>query len=854
MNLSKAEATKRTTPMMQQYLRIKNEYPDVLLFFRLGDFYELFDEQAEEVSRLLNLTLTARHGTPMCGVPHHAAESYIVKLAALGKKVALCEQVSDPSLPGIVQRDVVRVVTPGTVFDDGLVDEKTNRYTASVVYCDGRFALGLCDATTGEFVVSEHSSRLDLEEAIFRASPVEVVVESADINFAEIPVFEHAFHDDASDFLCRHFSVKSLESFGVNKRTLLIQAAALLLSYLCDTQKSGLPHIESFSVANDSEVMFFDEYTIRNLELFKTMRDGKKEGSLVWILDETNTAMGGRMLRQWILHPLTDRANIEKRFDAIDGLHANILLIDELHQVLGNILDVERLIARIGVKTGSPRDLAAIRQSMQKRKAFIGVIAEIKAEFFKDLHKELKSLTKLDGLLTLLENALCDDLPLALRDGGIIRDGYNKELDDLRAISSKGKGFIADLQKREIERTGISTLKVRYNRVFGYYIEVSRAKSGEVPEDYIRKQTLVNAERFITPELKEYEEKVLGADEKSKALEYDLFIALREEVETHTSELRSFARIVASCDALASLSTVARRANYTRPVFVEDENALEIVEGRHPVIEQIDNMRFVPNDTVMDKERQCLVITGPNLGGKSTWLRQTALIVLLAQMGSFVPAKSAKLGIVDRIFTRIGASDHLVKGQSTFMVEMLETAYILRHATSRSLLILDEIGRGTSTYDGVSLAWSLLEYIHDDLRARTLFATHYHELISVAEKLPTAQNLSVTVQEKGDGIVFLYRVGHGGVSKSYGIEVAKLAGLPRSVIDKAVHILRDLEEGVYDEQIKKEVSRGSVDSGQLDIFDQRTHRVLEELGEIDINTITPLEALQRLEALKDLGS
>lgn len=882
------------TPMMAQYQEMKKNYPDAVLFFRLGDFYEMFFEDAVEVSRVLQLTLTARskgdNKAPMCGVPYHAAPGYIAKLTRLGKKVAICEQLSDPNLPGIVKRDVVRVITPGTTLDDQVLEQKSNNYLLAVVHVSGRaeggsaageskqggrFGLAYADISTGELRTTELASEQELFTELERIHPTEALM-SSEMYASSLPTklsdrklstffFEHNFHGDAEGLLKEHFGLQSLDGFGLNDLDAATAATALVLDYLKQTQKTSLAHIQGIQLYHASNFMPLDEATLKNLELLSTLREGKREGSLLWVLDETVTSMGGRYLKFVITHPLLDLAQIHERLEGVDEFTQNQIMLDDIREVMQGVLDLERLLARLSLGYGNARDLLALKKSLMSVPYLQSILMSLGSEIFARINSEMDSLPDLTALI---ERAIVEEPPLAVKDGGMIKEGYHSELDELKKISHDGKSVIQEMQKKEIESTGINSLKIRYNSVFGYYIEVSKTNLAAVPAHYIRKQTLVNAERFITPELKEYEEKVLGAEEKITALEYQLFCELREKVVAEISRIQKLAQAIAQLDVVSSFAKVALQYRYHRPK-ITDAAVIKIEAGRHPVIEKISIAnQFVPNDVDLNHEtNQLLLITGPNMGGKSTFLRQTALIVLMAHLGSFVPAASAEIGLTDRIFTRVGASDNLVKGQSTFMVEMQETAFILQNATAKSLIILDEIGRGTSTYDGMSIAWSILEYLHDKVKAKTLFASHYHELIALAEKLPSAQNFSVAVREnEQEGVIFLYKIVKGGVDRSYGIEVAKLAGLPHEVVTKAKQILNDLEEGVLEQGIHQELNDATkrVPEDQLGMFSARVdaedmaqreqrplqilpkNKALEELETLDVNHMTPLEALQKL--------
>lgn len=858
----------KRTPMMQQYDAIKQKYPDCMVLFRLGDFYEMFEADAVEGSRILNLTLTKRQETPMCGMPYHAADAYISKLTRVGKKVAVCEQLSDPALPGIVTRDVVRVITPGTTFDTHILEDKKNHYIVAVcVGGAGSFGLACADITTGEFLLYDCKNEEDLEEELARLSPAECVVLRSEKNipvslrqYERLPVFPHDMWESGEDILKKQFGVSSLEAFELSAKKELSTAAGLLIVYLKDTQKSDLSHMRAPKLDAHTDELIIDDVALKNLELIHNMRDHSKEGTLLSVLDKTKTAMGGRLLRNRIMHPSSNEVVLNQRLDALTTLIGNAMLKEGLLSALNGVLDIERLLSKLSVGAGNARDILGIGLSLKTKKIFEDLLkGECAREgLFATLHSQLTELTALELLSEQITRALIDEPPLSTKEGGMIRDGYNAELDELKKITREGKQIIAQMQQKEIEATGINSLKIRFNNVFGYFIEVTKANLAKVPEHYIRKQTTVNGERFVTPELKELEEKILTAETKSCEIEYRLFTELRAMVHDHTRDLQNYSSVLANIDVLLSLSHVAQNNRYVRPQLVAHDAALEIKEGRHPVIESLRSDHFIPNDVELSSDRRCVVITGPNMGGKSTYLRQAALIVLMAHLGSFVPAASAQIPLTDRIFTRVGASDNLVHGQSTFMVEMQETARILHYATPRSLIILDEIGRGTSTYDGVSLAWSILEYIHNVVGAKTLFATHYHELISVADTLPYARNMSVAIKEEKGTIVFLYRVCEGAINRSYGVEVARLAGLPKDVIAKAKNILQDLEEGIVDkavgEKMANEVRAQKMNEAQIDMFDvavdPRAHRIIKELENVDVNAMTPLEALNKLHELK----
>lgn len=891
---------KKLTPMMKQYLQIKSQNKNAILWFRLGDFYEMFGDDAITASKILGITLTARskggdNEVPMCGVPYHAAEGYIAKLTKAGKNVAICEQLTEAG-KGIVERGVVRIITPGTTLNDAILDERGNNYIVSIVpenYIRGtneqdtpsqNFALAVCDITTGEFGIVK-VKRNKLNEELIRIQPAEIILdedsEIADIIYdGQINISYFSTIHDKRDVLIKHFGVKNLEGFGIEKDELLTEAAGLLIEYLRETQKTNLTHIHSLRMYSIDNSMALDETTIRNLELIFTMRDGTKEGSLLNVIDKTSTAMGARRLRNWLLRPLQSKECIEKRLNGVKEIFGNITLKSELRNILKEVNDIERLLAKISLNSCTPRDIAALSQSLEKMPLLKEWLTESQSEVLREINGGLSDHKELTEHIA---SSLMEELPSTLKDGGVISHGYNAELDELRGISKNVKKILVDLALRESARTGIGSLKVKFNNVFGYYIEISNANKHLVPEDYIRKQTLVNAERYITPELKELEEKILGAEEKIVLIEKQLFEEIRQRVLRDISTIQHTAYMVSCLDVLTSFAIIAKERNYVCPDIVETEsqnnvgqfaNILEIVDGRHPVIESLTfENSFVPNDTFLSEdENYIMLITGPNMAGKSTYLRQVALITLLAHIGSFVPARSAHIPLTDRIFTRVGASDNLTKGQSTFMVEMQEAANILHNATNRSLIILDEIGRGTSTYDGVSIAWAILEYVHDKIKAKTLFATHYHELIAVADKLDNACNWSVQVAEtdcKSEGrsekkIIFLHKIVQGGVNRSYGIEVARLAGLPRDIINRANNIMETLEKGVVEKGIQRALKQDRVPESQQDLFAQptvkevhakipphleRTHIALQN---IDPMNMTPMEALQKLEELKKM--
>jgi DNA mismatch repair protein MutS len=869
-----------TTPMMRQYLEIKADYPDAILFFRLGDFYEMFLEDAVTASRVLDITLTSRNKgsvdeVPLCGIPYHSCQPYIARLVENGYKVAICEQVEDPkAAKGIVRREVVRVVTPGLVVDTDTLKPKENNYLAALAAGEGgRWGVAVLDITTGEFRATEVAGDNALRSELAAFGPREILLAEAEPGSAPPPVLieldpEVAVNrlpawvfepDRAAEQIRRFFACASLESFGCAELPAAVGAAGAILHYLEFTQKGVVAHVRTLQTYHSRDFMVLDAATRRNLELTATIYDGSRKGSLLGVLDRTLTAMGGRMLRHWVHHPLVAVEPIRGRHQAVAQLVEQSLARSELRQHLDGIYDLERLSSRISMANANAKDLVALRSSLQRLPDLRDTLQTLTSPLLTELAAEVDPLP---DVAELIAGALVDDPPFVLRDGGLIRDGFDATLDELRSIAREGKGWIARLEQQEKERTGISSLKVRFNKVFGYYLEVTRSHLEKVPEDYQRKQTLANAERYITPALKEYEEKVLGAEERLVELEYDLFQQLRQQVAAQAERIQSTADALAGCDVLAALAELAHERNYVCPV-IDAGGELVIVEGRHPVIETMPlGERFVPNDVALDAgENQLLIITGPNMAGKSTYMRQVALITLMAQLGSLVPAKEARIGLVDRIFTRVGASDNLARGQSTFMVEMTETANILNHATPKSLIILDEIGRGTSTFDGVSIAWAVAEYLHDHapVAARTLFATHYHELTELAVTRPRVRNYNIAVKEWNEQIVFLRKIVKGGASHSYGIQVARLAGLPEAVIARAREILRNLEAGEFVGEGEPRLARSRrpgrqvPPSPQLSLFgSQGPDPLRERLENVDVTVLTPLEALNLLDELKRL--
>ncbi|MCK5676290.1 MAG: DNA mismatch repair protein MutS [Verrucomicrobia bacterium] len=824
---------KKETPMMAQYRSIRRELPeDTILFFRLGDFYEMFFDDAKTASDILDITLTKRHNTPMCGVPYHAASGYLERLVKAGKKVAICEQVEDPSeAKGIVKRDVTRIVTPGTILDEVTLDRNQNNFLAGLFREKDRFGLAMLDLSTGEFWVEESDDVASVQANLSRYMPAECVMaeeQMGELTLETTNTLLTACEDwtfeasSANDFLLRHFDVHSLEGFGCTAMSAGLGAAGAMLYYVKTELRRNLSHVRKIRVKNPSDYMLMDETTATNLELVAPINTrAAYKATLLNVLDSTCTAMGGRLLREWLLRPLNNLEQINARHDAVDLLVHHQTYLRSLRDVLDDIKDMERLISRIGSTSSNPRDVRAMCVSLQQMPLVKSLLSG-KGTMLESLGGEITSLPE---LVALIDASIADEPPINLKDGGVIRPGYHAELDELRAAATQGRKWLADFQASEVERTGIKSLKVRHNKVFGYYIEISKSYLADVPESYIRKQTLVNAERFITPELKEYENKIFGAQERSVGLEQEIFTEVRREAVVHLETIQRNALAIGQVDVLTTFAERALSNNYSRPTMA-DNGKLEIRDGRHPVVEQMpDAERFVPNDSTLDREtHQLIIITGPNMAGKSTYIRQVALITIMAHMGCFVPAASAEIGIVDRVFTRVGASDDLARGRSTFMVEMQETANILNNATPKSLIVLDEIGRGTSTFDGISIAWSVAEFLckNENVKAKTLFATHYHELTDLALTLPNVQNFSILVKEKGHTITFLRKIVPGAADKSYGIQVARLAGLPDEVIDRANDILKNLEEGEFG------------DTGQPKIAKKRSHKLKANISQLDL--------------------
>ncbi len=853
------------TPLMKQYFSIKEKYKDAIVFFRLGDFYEMFGEDAEKASKILQIALTSRDRSkdnpiPMCGVPYFASETYIAKLVKAGYKVAVCEQMEDPKdAKGIVERDIVRVITPGTHTPE---NPKENAYIVSIFPFAGIHGIAIADISTGEFSLFETNK--DIQDELYRFEPREILIPqslSEDLYYRErldsffITFYEDWYFDysEAYKLLLKHLHVSSLEGFGCDNMNAAICSAGALVNYIEETQKDTFRLKKIFPLRQEN-FMFLDATTQRNLELTHNLRDGSSDNTLLWVLDQTLTPMGGRFLRASVLKPLLDIKKIRERQDAVEYLYEDFEKLESLRTSLRKIQDIERLSLKIDSGTANARDLIAIKNSISYLPKIKHILASTRNSYLKFLSEEISELTTIKELI---EKSIIETPPSTLKEGGIIKTGFNSEIDALRNISQNAKEFISKLEQKEKEKTGINSLKISYNKVFGYYIEITKSNLHMVPENYIRKQTLVGGERFITPELKEYESKVLGSEERLKALEYQIFQGILKEISKETNLISKSASAIAILDFLASLAVVAKRYNYVKPHIVEN-GILDIADARHPVIERIQtDERFIPNSIYMDNsDERLLIITGPNMAGKSTYMRQVALIVIMAQTGSFVPASEAKIGIADRIFTRIGASDFLTKGQSTFMVEMIEVANITHNATSKSLIILDEVGRGTSTFDGISIAWAVAEYILNSLRARTLFATHYNELTELALTHDGVRNYNIAVKEWGDEIIFLRRIEKGPADKSYGIQVARLAGLPDSIIKRAKEVLANLEKEELNETgvprfAGKKSKKGSI---QLDLFSSATDGVISDLKSIDINKLTPEKALKKLiEIKKRLG-
>ncbi len=870
------------TPMMQQYVKTKESYKDCILFYRLGDFYEMFYEDALIASKVLEITLTGKdcgqeERAPMCGVPYHAVDNYLNKLVSKGYKVAICEQVEDPkTAKGIVKREVIRVVTPGTNLNTQALDETKNNYLMCIVYVADGYGVSMADITTGDYFVTEIETDKKLLDEIVKFSPTEIIcnqsfsVSGIDLEDMKerlgitIYSLDDWYFDDelCKQALKKHFNVSTLDGIGLTSYDSGTIAAGALLQYLTETQKTSLDNLTSLKPYITTKYMTLDSSTRRNLELCETLREKQKKGSLLWVLDKTKTAMGARMMRSFIEQPLISKEEINERLDAVAELNKNAISREEIREYLNPVYDLERLISKISYKSANPRDLLAFKSSLSMLPHIKYLLQSMSSKALKEAGENMDTL---DDLYDLVERSIVEEPPIAIREGGIIKEGFHEEIDRLKHAKTEGKTWLAELEAKEREKTGIKNLKIKYNKIFGYYLEVTNSYKELVPDYFTRKQTLANAERYITPELKELEDMILGAEEKLYALEYDLFCQIRDQIGSQVVRIQKTAKEIARLDEFASFSLVSQRNGYVRPKLNE-KGVIDIKNGRHPVVEQmIQNDMFVANDTYLDNgNNRVSIITGPNMAGKSTYMRQTALIVLMAQIGCFVPAESAKIDIVDRIFTRVGASDDLASGQSTFMVEMTEVANILRNATSNSLLILDEIGRGTSTFDGLSIAWAVVEHISNPkvLGAKTLFATHYHELTELEGKLNGVNNYCIAVKEQGDHIVFLRKIIKGGADKSYGIQVAKLAGVPDSVIQRAKELVEELSAADITEKVKEMKAEGNtktkkkkydqLEMDQISLFDTvREEDIIDELKEIEISTLTPIDALNTLYRLQN---
>ncbi len=860
------------TPLMAQYYKVKQAHPDTILLFRVGDFFETFEDDAKLASKVLGITLTKRSNgsagdTPLAGFPHHAIDNYLPKLVRAGYRVAVCEQTENPKFAkGIVKREVVEVVTPGVTLSDKLLDHKKNNYLLAISILDQICGLSFCDISTGEFYVFE-IPLAQLGEQIESINPSEFLIPKRDKEFLgklierinpslritklEDWIFNFDF---ANELIKNHFKTVTLKGFGIEKLSAGIIAAGAVLNYLNETQRVNLSHLNRISLYNPSDYMILDYSTKRNLEITFSMNDGGREGSLISILDKTQTAMGGRLLKKWISAPLRDLDPIKKRHDSVEELLKNKKVRKDFNENLSEVGDLERLISRICTNRATPREVVAVKSSLKKIPALKVLLSGLKVSTLQNISEQLDPL---ENIVDKISNSIIDSPPAAINEGGIIRNGFSAELDELRDISLHGKEWIATLQQNERERTGISSLKVSFTNVFGYYIDVSHTHKNKIPDNYIRKQTLVNSERFITPELKEYEDKILNAQEKINELESQLFNEIRAIVANEAEIIQKNARVIAMLDCLNSFAQCAEEYNYVKPI-VDDSDKINIVEGRHPVVERIldPGNKYTPNDSLLDNDdQQIILLTGPNMAGKSVYLRQVGLIVLLAQIGSFIPAKEAHIGIVDRIFTRVGASDNITAGESTFLVEMQEAANILNNATNKSLILLDEIGRGTSTFDGISIAWAITEYLHEnpDISAKTLFATHYHELNEMAELFPKIKNYKVEVREYDDKVVFLHKVNPGRADHSYGIQVAQMAGLPLFVTNRAKEVLDNLEsKELTPYEIKKERLKKlkSETDNQISLFEFKDDSLRTEINKMELDKITPLEALNKLNELK----
>lgn len=861
------------SPMMQNYLKTKEDYKDCILFYRLGDFYEMFFDDAITASRELELTLTGKdcgqeERAPMCGIPYHAAETYVARLISKGYKVAICEQLEDPkTAKGIVKRDVIRVVTPGTVIESNLLEEKKNNYIMAIYKNGIYFGMSVCDLSTGDFrmtQIRDTNNFAMLMDEISRYSPSEIVVNELMFNSTEEIIkikerFEtyisksNGFSQNVNEIKERSRIVneddKEIEK--LDEYILAITAANGLIAYLVDTQKNNLEYLNKILLYNTSKYMSLDINARRNLEITEKLRDKSKKGTLLWVLDKTSTSMGGRLLRRWLNDPLVDECHINRRLESVKELKEDIILRGDIVDSLKKVYDIERLASKISYGSANGRDLISLKNSTAQLPGIKTILSKAKSQMLKDLYGELD---ELQDIYAIIDKAIVDEPPISVKEGGLIKLGYDEEIDRLKTATTDGKNWVLKLEAEEREKTGIKGLKVGFNKVFGYFIEVTKSNLSQVPDRYIRKQTLANCERYITEDLKRLENEILGAEEKVINLEYNAFVEIRDEIEKNVQRVQKSANIISILDVLASFATVADDMNYVMPT-VDNSGIIDIKDGRHPVIEKIiGGSEFVPNDTYLDKgENRLSIITGPNMAGKSTYMRQVALITLMAQCGSFVPASYAKIGVVDKIFTRVGASDDLSMGQSTFMVEMMEVATILKEATQNSLVILDEIGRGTSTYDGLSIAWAVAEYISDKDKcgAKTLFATHYHELIQLEEKLEGVKNYSIAVKEKGEDIIFLRKIISGGTDESYGVHVAKLAGVPKAVTTRANEVLRSIERKNVLNEKKLEKENKKETAGQLDMYNYKLAEIAHEIDKIDLNQLTPIDALNTLLKMKE---
>ena len=866
---------KQYSPMMQRYLETKEQYKDCILFYRLGDFYEMFFDDAITASRELEITLTGKdcgqeERAPMAGVPHHAAEMYISRLIAKGYKVAICEQLEDPkTTKGIVKRGVIRVVTPGTIVESNMLEERKNNYIMSIFKSGIYFGIGVCDITTGEFYsaeIKDNNNFPQLLDEIARYSPSELVINSNLADCTEemskirerfncyITRFQDKFFDSKPDIIKLRFNLidtnqKPIEN--IEERSFAVASINALIEYIEQTQMTSLDHINKITIYQISKYMSLDINARRNLEITEKMRDKSKKGTLLWVLDKTSTSMGGRHLRRWLSDPLIDTLEINRRLNAVKELKEDVMLRGDVIDNLKKVYDIERLAGKMAYGNANARDMITLKNSLSKLPDVKKILEHCQSEMLKDIYENLDELKDIHELI---ERAIVEDPPMTVKDGGIIKMGYDEEVDKLKTATTEGKNWIIQLEADEKEKTGIKNLKVGFNKVFGYYIEVTKSNLSQVPERYVRKQTLTNAERYITEELKNLENQILGAEEKVVILEYNIFTKIREEIAKNIVRLQNTATLVSTLDVLSSFAQVAEDMNYCMP-HVDNSGIIDIKAGRHPVIEKmLGTGEFVENDTYLDKDENRLsIITGPNMAGKSTYMRQVALITLMAQVGSFVPAEEAKIGVVDKIFTRVGASDDLSMGQSTFMVEMMEVATILKEATPNSLVILDEIGRGTSTYDGLSIAWAVAEYIANKEKcgAKTLFATHYHELTELEEKIEGVKNYSIAVKEKGEDIIFLRKIVRGGTDESYGIHVARLAGVPKLVTEEANKILKSLERKNILTGKKEEKKDKKQVEGQFDMYNYKLAEIAHELDKVNLNELTPIDALNTLVKIKE---